>query len=283
MTILSDADRAFFCENGYLVVPDVIPQADCQAVIDIIFDFLGMDPGDPGDWYRSPLISYGLVELYHHQALWNNRQNEKLYRVFAELLGTEKLLTSIDRVSFKPPRHLRHPEYDTPGFIHWDIDTSRLPAPFGVQGGLYLCDTDETMGGFQCIPGFHNELEEWISKQPVDRDPFVPDLANLRPTPIPARAGSVVLWDTRMAHGSAHNVSDKPRFAQFISMFPAERLGQQEVAKRIDDWRARRAPGAEYGFPGDARQIEQRRYATAELTGLGRKLLGLDEWAASPE
>jgi len=34
------------------------------------------------------------------------------------------------------------------------------------------------------------------------------------------RAGSIVIWDQRVAHGSFPNASDNPRFAQFIKMFP---------------------------------------------------------------
>jgi len=33
-----------------------------------------------------------------------------------------------------------------------------------------------------------------------------------------------------------------------------------------------------YAFPGDPRNWEQKKYKTAELSPLGRKVLGLDKW-----
>src|SRR5205807_709923 len=43
MSILTDSDRDFFEANGYIVVPDVVPKENCEAVIDTLFEFLGMD------------------------------------------------------------------------------------------------------------------------------------------------------------------------------------------------------------------------------------------------
>ena len=45
----------------------------------------------------------------------------------------------------------------------------------------------------------------------------------------------------------------------------------------VDSWRERRAPEG-FAFPGDPREWERTKYATANLTPLGKKLLGLDSW-----
>src|SRR5690348_14871023 len=142
MPILTPEDHAQFRENGYLLVRNVIPKENCDAVIDTIFEFLGMDPNDPEDWYRPPLTPGGMIELYQHQTLWNNRQHPRMHQVYAELAGTEKLWVTLDRVNMKPPQHPAHPEYDHKGFIHWDVDSSAPPRAFGAQGVLYLADTE---------------------------------------------------------------------------------------------------------------------------------------------
>src|SRR5262249_11422473 len=154
--------------------------------------------------------------------------------------------------------------------------------PFWVQGVLYLADTDEEMGGFQCVPGFHKNLEAWIAEQPPDRNPRVPDLSRLPPgmklTPIPGRAGDLVIWDRLLAHGNGRNRSNKPRLAQFIAMRPAREYEEGERQERIRSWRERTHPYGKGYFPGDPRRWEALHGRTAELTPLGRKLLGLDRW-----
>ncbi|MDE2126920.1 MAG: phytanoyl-CoA dioxygenase family protein [Armatimonadetes bacterium] len=277
MTRLTVGDHAFFRDNGYIVVPGVVAEADCRAVIAAIFAFLGMDPDEPEDWYRPPLTPGGMVEMYHHQSEWNNRQNPRLYEVFAELIGEPHLWVTIDRVNMKPPTSRAHPEYDHKGFIHWDVDTSDLSIPFWVQGVLCLADTDASMGGFQCIPGFHRNLEAWIATQPKARNPRVPDLAGLHVEPIPARAGDLIIWDRLLAHGNGQNRGSAARFAQYIAMRPADEANAGAREARIACWRERNPPVAPY-FPGDSRRIEQSTGEPAKLTALGRKLLGLDAW-----
>src|SRR5207244_7614071 len=73
MQVLSQEDHTFFAQNGYVIVHNAVPQENLDAVIDAIWEFLGMDRNDPEDWYREPLRSNGMVEMYQHQAMWNNR------------------------------------------------------------------------------------------------------------------------------------------------------------------------------------------------------------------
>lgn len=277
MALLLPEDHAFFKENGYLLVRGVVPRENCEAVLAAIWEFLDMDPNDPEDWYRHPLNPNGMVEMYHHQAMWDNRQHPRMHQVFAELFGMEKLWVSLDRVNMKPPRHPDHPDYDNKGFIHWDVPTNKLPVPFGVQGVLTLADTDVDQGGFQCVPELFRNFEAWLQTQPPDRDPFKPDLTGLAVTPIPGKAGDLVIWHRLLAHGNGHNVSGRPRFAQYIAMNAAHEENEAARQERIACWRERRPPKASF-FPGDPRQIEQKSGKTAELTRLGRKLLGLDRW-----
>lgn len=277
--VLSPADRAFFDENGYVVVKNVVPPAHLQAVVDAAFEYLEMDPSDPTDWYRPPLTLGGMLEMYQHQALWNNRQYPRLHRAFADLFGTDNLWVSIDRANFKPPFRPDHPEYDHKGMLHWDTDVTRAnTTPFGVQGVLYLTDTDETMGGFCCAPGHHKIVEEW-AKTAEPGSGAKPDMTNVSVVPITGKAGDLVIWDRNLYHGNGRNLSARPRLAQYISMFPAPTGERFEQARedRVHRWKNRLPPNAPW-IGHDPRAWEVNQGKTAELSPLGRKLLGRDSW-----
>ena len=279
LRVLTEDDLRFFEENGYLRVANVVPQENLDAVINALFDNLGIDKNNPDDWYRHPLPPGGMIEMYQHQAMWDNRQHPGVHQIFADLHGTEKLWTTIDRVNLKPPYRDDHPEYDHKGFMHWDADISRAAnAAFGVQGVLYLAETPVGMGGFQCAPGHHKIVREW-AKTATPGSPERPDMTAVPISPIPGGAGDLVIWNRLLYHGNGRNLSDKPRLAQYISMFPAP-TGEAFVKNREDRiyrWKARLNPDAAWA-PGDPRRQEELHGTTAELSPLGRRLLGLDAW-----
>ena len=285
MNVLSKADRAFWEENGYVIVPNAVPQENLDRMVEAIWWFLDMDPEDSETWYKhkpftrdnrcSPISAGGMVEMYQHQAIWDNRQHPKVYQAFAEIWGEERLWVSLDRANMKPPAREDKPDWNNRGMIHWDLDTSQQPIQFGVQGVLYLTDTAEDQGGFQCVPGFNNTFEEWVKTQPEDRNPHNPDLAGLDVKVIPGKAGDLLIWHRLLAHGNGHNTSDKPRLAQYITMSPAPADDESARQARVTSWQERRPMP---NWPGDPRAWEQEKQQTAELTSLGKKLLGVDPW-----
>jgi ectoine hydroxylase-related dioxygenase (phytanoyl-CoA dioxygenase family) len=285
MRVLSQADWEFWEQNGYVVIHDAVPPENVQAVVDAIWDFMGMDRSDPNTWYTAPsnengtlaLSPGGMVEMYQHQALWDNRQYPRVYGAFADIWGTDKLWVSIDRVNLNVPARA-----DTKfgGFIHWDIDTSQTPPPFMVQGVLSLVDTTADQGGLQVVPGFHRIFEQWVKTQPADRDPWHPDITGFEVVPLVMKAGDLAIWHSLLPHGTRRNNSNRPRLAQYITMSPAAEDDEVSRQERITMWRERLSPEGE-PFPGDPRKVEILQNKTAELTPLGRKLLGLDRWELS--
>jgi hypothetical protein len=61
--------------------------------------------------------------------------------------------------------------------------------------------------------------------------------------------------------------------AQYISMFPAREEDEAQRQRRITGWQERLT-----GLGKDEKEKEHFHGRTAELTPLGRKLLGLDRW-----
>jgi len=186
---------------------------------------------------------------------------------------------SIDRIGLKPPVNPDHPEYDHRGMIHWDTDMTRYPdIPFHVQGVLALTDTEPDMGGFQCIPETYQHLDEFLKTQTPEKIASRnPDYTGYSITKPRLAAVDLLVWTSLLLHGNGHNTSNKPRLCQYLSMNPAALQSEENRQMRIASWRDNTHPSSK-SFPGDPRRIEEQRAAPAELSPLGRKLLGIDRW-----
>src|SRR4051812_11003235 len=283
LRVLSPADWQHWTTKGYVIVKDMVPPENLRRLVDLLWEFQEMDPNDPATWYRPQLrdnemkeLNYsGMVEIYNHQYLWDNRQYPRVYDAFVDIWDREDLWVKIDRVNHNPPnRGLRRFE----GFIHCDVDTSLVPLPINVQGVLSLVDTDPEMGGFQCIPELFRTLEDWIKTQPADRDPWAPDPTGFEIVNVSTEAGDLLIFNSLLPHGIRPNRSpDRVRMAQYLAMRPAEETNAELREWRIRSWRDREPPQG-YAFPGDPRDWEKTRYERAKLTPLGEKLLGSRSW-----
>lgn len=281
LRILSEEDWAFWIHNGYVVVKNAVPREQAQRTADFLWEFEEKDKNDPSTWYTQPraememkeLVGTGMVEVYNHQMLWSNRQMQMVYDAFTDIWGTEKLWVTIDRANLNFPIR---PGFEYKGFIHWDYDPDTKPQ--NVQGVLALADQeDENMGGFQCIPELYRTFDTWKLTQPKDRDYFKPDTSSFegKYDKVKLKAGDLLIFNSLLPHGIRPNHSkDKVRIAQYISMMPAEEENEELKQWRINSWKNRVAPEG-YAFPGDPRKWEQVKYGVAELSELGKKILGL--------
>ena len=284
LRVLSDDDWRFWLHNGYVIVKNAVSKEQVAQTARFLWEFEDKDPQNPETWYAPPraemlmkeLAGTGMVEVYNHQHLWNNRQVRRVYDAFVDIWGTEKLWVTIDRANLNFP--LR-PGFEYKGFIHWDYDPETKPQ--NVQGVLALADqTDVNMGGFQCIPELFRTYDQWKLTQPADRNRFKPDTAGFDDALVKVKleAGDLLIFNSLTPHGIRPNLSkDKVRIAQYISMAPAEQDNEALRQWRINSWKNRIAPQG-YAFPGDPRNWEQTKYQTAVLDDLGKKLLGLEPW-----
>ncbi|MCX6048872.1 MAG: phytanoyl-CoA dioxygenase family protein [Chloroflexi bacterium] len=283
LRVLSQEDWQHWTTFGYVIVRNAAPAANVQRLADLLWEFQEMDPNDPATWYKPQLRDHqmkelnntGMVEIYNHQYLWDNRQEPRIYDAFVDIWDREDLWVAIDRANLNPPNRAAR---STNGFIHWDVDTSIQPFPIGVQGVLALAQQDGDVGGFQCVPELFRTLEEWIKTQPGDRNPMAPDTTGLEIVNVSMSPGDLLIFNSLMAHGIRPNRSEnRVRIAQYISMYPADEENESERQVRITSWREREAP-KRAAFPGDPREWEKEHAETAKLTPLGEKLLGLKKW-----
>ena len=284
LRVLSIEDWQFWLRNGYIVIKNAISREQAQKTADFLWEFEEKDPLNPATWYTQAraemqmkeLQGTGMVEVYNHQLLWENRQTKRVYDAFVDIWGTEKLWATIDRANLNFPIRKG---FEYKGFIHWDYDPETKPQ--NVQGVLALADqTDTEMGGFQCIPWLFRNYDTWKQSQPKDRNRYQPDISGLEQhiVKVPLEAGDLLIFNSLEPHGiRPNNSNDKVRIAQYISMMPAEEENQALKEWRIQSWKNRIAPEG-HAFPGDPRNWEQTKYQTAQLSALGEKLLGARSW-----
>eukprot|EP00435_Cladocopium_sp_Y103_P075240 s59_g55.t1 len=223
-------------QNGYLV--DVISPTLCRRTADAIYGFVGATREERESWYRNTLDIYTdtlpdgkkphhgpcMVQMSHHETLWQIRQEPRVHGVFADLYGTEALYVTTDRAHFKAPEDSKFPAWSDPGEVHrnlhWDIETAeeRWPVPFAIQGIVYLEDTPPELGSLRV------ECPLELIDEAVH---------------VPGSAGSLVLWLSVLPHGPSRNVGRVPRVSAYVAMLPVDATkytgGDPEMALSMAD------------------------------------------------
>ncbi len=259
-----------------MVIRNVVPANLTGNAVREIAAFVGADLADSATWYGAPPQLDGVVPMHHAQSQWDIRQCPNLYQVFTEFFETPRLMLDINRCIFRPPVHPDLPDFSH-GTIHWDADP-RLED--SLQAVVLLTDVGRDGGGFQCLPEVYQNLDAWLERYALrdDFDFFNPGLNHWKTTQIEGKAGDVILWSTKLPHGSATNLSSCPRIAAFVTMQPlADEWQLRESMKTSMKtwWLTKRAPDHWRGMPG---QVDPEPGVPAVLSELGLKLIGVLPW-----
>jgi hypothetical protein len=271
---ITDRDLQQFHSDGYMVIRKVVPAHLIRAAVVDITAFMGADLRKSATWYNGAPELDGIVPLHHAQSLWDIRQSPNVHQVFSEFFRTERLTVDMNRCIFRPPIN---PRYSTIsyGTIHWDTDP-KAAGPGALQAVVLLSDIGPNTGGFQCIPDVYQNLDAWLEQNASSEgfDFFNPGLNDRETIQVTADAGDVILWSTKLPHGSASNLSTRPRIAAFISMGPFIETDDYRDSMR-EWWLTKRAPRCWRGLPG---QLDPEPGEPAMLSDLGLKLIGVSPW-----
>eukprot|EP01112_Ceratiomyxa_fruticulosa_P021297 TRINITY_DN7437_c0_g2_i1.p1 TRINITY_DN7437_c0_g2~~TRINITY_DN7437_c0_g2_i1.p1 ORF type:complete len:379 (-),score=87.38 TRINITY_DN7437_c0_g2_i1:186-1322(-) len=141
-----------------------------------------------------------------------------------------------------------------------------------IQGLINLADNRSEDGGFHLVPGFHHHIAEWVNNNPELSKRYgkynnfivLPEGEPIQGQAIriTCRAGSVVIWDQRVAHGSSPNNSDKARYAQFFKIFPSAPMNPERKEARTLK----------------IAQMIESAGCVDQITELGKKMFGLADY-----
>lgn len=213
--VLTAEQHAFWSTNGYLKIEQLINKQDCDAVTELICQTLNVELTNPETWYPQHQLLQGLMlQKYQDEAIANIRNNMQLKAVFSSLYQHNNILANCEKVSYNPPVNQYFSFKGSP--LHWDIDFETGPRYY-IQGLLYLNDVPADRGAFTLIPGFHHQIEDYLTR--FDHpESAIADLRNKGlEIPVEGKKGDLIVWLESLPHAASPNHSDLPRFVQYVS------------------------------------------------------------------
>jgi len=217
--LLSQAQREFYFENGYLLAERVIPDAIVERLraataemversraltrSDQVFDL------EPGHTAETPRLRRLTSPVEHHPLYWELASTAPLVDLVADLVGPDVKFHH-SKLNFKWAAGGEE--------VKWHQDISYWPhtnySPLTV--GVYLHDCGPDQGPLGVVPGSHrgelfdqyNERGEWVGcLATADVARVAVDTADYLTGP----SGSVTVHNCRVVHGSRPNLSDQGR------------------------------------------------------------------------
>ena len=234
---LSETERQFFCENGYLVKHSVIPAALTARAIDYCWSLL------PDRFQRDRPESWrGLVEDSLCERTVAARKGRLKYRecvrrerwLYEMIDGDPCIRTTVEGLlgagRVPPLQYIRglYPVIPAPR------TRLRVPRPhtdghrFLVGTLTYLDDVGEGGGGFHVWPGSHLLMGRQFTTAAGAgwKDSYHRGLYQLArrsaPVEILAPRGSVIFWHHRLAHAAGINRSQAIRHALLADFYPED-------------------------------------------------------------
>jgi ectoine hydroxylase len=229
---LTASQVTFFEENGYLFFEDLFAEAEVAALrqelqrlaVDSAIRQLEETIAEPdSDVVRSIFRVHQLSPMYAQLC-----QDARILKAVQYLLGGEVYIHQ-SRVNFKPgfsgKEFYWHSDFET-----WHTEDG-MPQMRAVSVAIALTDNTEFNGPLMVIPGSHKQFVACVGETPENhyqqslrkQEYGVPDEGSL--TKLVAagglvapkgKAGSAVLFDCNMMHGSNSNISPFPRSNVFF-------------------------------------------------------------------
>ena len=214
---LGEAQGKFYSDNGYLVVEDVVGEAELDGFREAIAEFREraslversddlFDLG-PGHGPDSPKLRRIKNPADRHPAFGSLMRSDRLVDIVAQLLGGTARFDH-SKLNFKPPRGNAK--------IEWHQDWAFYPHTNDdlLAVGVMLEDCDEENGPLQVIPGshrgpVHDHHLDGMFVGGIAEDSLGDALGEA--VSLTAKAGSISIHHVRTLHASSENRSDRER------------------------------------------------------------------------
>jgi hypothetical protein len=127
-------------------------------------------------------------------------------------------------------------------FMH-ELNVKNIKMGRHCQGVLNLFDNLVDDGGFIFVPGGHKILKEWYNSVKYKENKFVGSAPNGRyffnkgdampdTARLPCPAGTLIIFDATMPHGTKPNMSSENRMVQYLRYIPKNAFNQKTFKRR---------------------------------------------------
>lgn len=226
--MLSGAQKAFYAENGYLLVEDAVTPAQLARMQAIAGEFIEASRSvaesndvyelDAGHGPESPRLTRIKLPHKQHPYFWEILTKSRVTEVLNDLLGPDTtLLTS--KLNTKAP--------GGGAAVEWHQDWAFYPHTNDdlLAFGIMLGDVGPKNGPLMVIPGSHRGPVLSHHANGVfcgAIDPADPLFEKDRIVTLTGKAGAMTVHHARLLHGSAPNTSDRARMLLFYEMARAD-------------------------------------------------------------
>lgn len=192
----------------------------------------------------------------HNPLSWHVRQNENVIQKFASIWNTNDLLTSFDGISVSLPCEItKRGWYRGKEWFHSDQSFKRNDFEC-VQGLVNIYNVFQGDATLRVLKGSHKlhgkfqkrfqiqHSKDWHLLTPEQKNFYIQELGPMSDICVKAKAGSLVLWDSRTIHQGVEPQKGRPeksiRCTPYICMTPATLASKSEIKKRIGYFEERR-------------------------------------------
>jgi hypothetical protein len=239
---LSESDRRSLLDDGYLVVPGLVPSQRVEAALKAINHSLG-EQGIAKDQIWTLRAQTFCPELVAAPAILDLYRETPVRALAEAAIGAGNVTPpSTGQIALRFPQELAAPRDPYP---HID----GMPGPlngvtpgtlyhFTALAGVFLSDVDGPFhGNFTVWPGSHRTLEaHFRAHGTAGLLEGFPSVQMAPPRQLRARAGDVLLAHHQLAHGAAPNIGPHVRYAVFFRLAHRDH-DPTSTATMIDIWR----------------------------------------------
>jgi ectoine hydroxylase-related dioxygenase (phytanoyl-CoA dioxygenase family) len=215
--VISDKDVAFYREQGYLVVPDVIDRVTIGRIHGVVDDLIAQSKG-----VTSHTDVYDLEPSHTpgDPRVRRIKTPHKLNPVFLEVVKSPNMLSILQKLLGPHVRlhgsklNMKLPQVGSA--VEWHQDWAFYPHTNDdiLAIGVMLDDVAMENGPLMVLPGTHQHPtydHHANGRFCGAMDPDKIRLAYDSAVPVTGRAGTCSFHHVRMVHGSAGNSSNRPR------------------------------------------------------------------------